>query len=289
MGLQDLRIGVSLYAFTGTLFGGSASAARRLILKALDEARKLNVEHIEIPLDAEARLPGTYNEEVLSALRSMRNEGVTISAHMPFFDVDLGSLVPEIREASVKTCIRAAKAVEGVDIDYYVFHAVGGAVENISAEESLDEERRSILASVMANARKSAEELVEALGREKLVIENTPEVSFEAVYAVIVEPLDIGVCLDAGHALLAGRDPARLAVSCASRLRLVHVHDVVTIAHRRVRMSDDHRRLGSGSLDLRALVDALDFIGYNGPIIVEVINPSDLKESIDLLRRVLEA
>jgi inosose dehydratase len=82
---------------------------------------------------------------------------------------------------------------------------------------------------------------------------------------------ELGLCLDTGHALYAGSDPA--ALLCRYRPRVEHVHlKDVTPGPRPANFWDAVRAgvfcpIGEGRLDLEAVADALS--GYNGFATIE--------------------
>lgn len=93
------------------------------------------------------------------------------------------------------------------------------------------------------------------------------------------DPHLLKFCLDTGHVAFGGGDPIAVARAYATRLGYIHLKDIdlprlrgllaegkdyVAAAQR-----DVFVELGRGSLDLRALFDALAAAGYEGWIIVE--------------------
>jgi inosose dehydratase len=117
----------------------------------------------------------------------------------------------------------------------------------------------------------------------------------------------IGLCLDTGHLLAGGTDP--VAVTAAHPGRIVHVHlkDVDGAAAARVRAAQTtfgravhdgmFRPLGTGDVDIAALVRTLENAGYAGWYVLEQDvmldgrpegeGPvADVRASLDYLRRV---
>jgi inosose dehydratase len=86
---------------------------------------------------------------------------------------------------------------------------------------------------------------------------------------------ELGLCLDTGHALYAGDDPANLIRRYGDRIEHLHLKDVA--ADVRDRGEDFWSALahgafcpiGGGMLDIAAVRDALAAIGYNGFATVE--------------------
>lgn len=111
---------------------------------------------------------------------------------------------------------------------------------------------------------------------------------------------DVGICLDTGHHLLGGGDPVVTVERYADRITHVHVKDVATAPHddlRRGRLDGLYhaieRRvfctLGSGVLDLSAVLAALDRTGYDGWLMIEQDSAWEpAAEATAISRRVLD-
>ena len=105
------------------------------------------------------------------------------------------------------------------------------------------------------------------------VVERTPEV--ERVLKGAALPL----CLDTGHLLIGGTDPAGLAKEVPGRVAHVHLKDVDAALAERVRAGDLtyteavrrglYRPLGQGDVDVVAIVTALESAGYAGWYVME--------------------
>ncbi|HEY8823021.1 MAG TPA: sugar phosphate isomerase/epimerase [Dermatophilaceae bacterium] len=89
----------------------------------------------------------------------------------------------------------------------------------------------------------------------------------------------IGLCLDTGHLLIGGVDPAALAAEHAGRIRHTHLKDVDATWARRVQSGDVtytdavrqgmYRPLGQGDVDIAAIVGSLEGAGYDGWYVLE--------------------
>jgi inosose dehydratase len=105
------------------------------------------------------------------------------------------------------------------------------------------------------------------------MVENGPEVRR------VLEGAQISLCLDTGHLLIGGTDPAELARQAPERIAHVHFKDVDGRLARRVQ--DRHltytqgvrdgmyRPLGSGDVDVPAIVGSLRGRGYDGWYVLE--------------------
>ena len=93
------------------------------------------------------------------------------------------------------------------------------------------------------------------------------------------DPRLLKFCLDTGHIAFGGGDPVEIARTYAPRLGYVHLKDIDLLRLRALlaegkdymatAQQDVFVELGCGSLDLRAILDALKAAGYEGWIIVE--------------------
>jgi inosose dehydratase len=109
---------------------------------------------------------------------------------------------------------------------------------------------------------------------------------------------ELGLCLDTGHALYAGSDPAELIRRYAERIEHVHLKDVAEpVRSRGLRFWEAIEAgifcpVGDGLLDLDALREALAAIGYAGFATVEQDRrpgtagdpAADLRRSVERLR-----
>lgn len=130
-------------------------------------------------------------------------------------------------------------------------------------------------------ARRSLEEIVELAAGVgvRVAVEVIPNrlSSADALVRLIEEQcegLDVGICLDYGHAHLMG-DVGEAIETVSGHLWTTHVHD----NHGR---DDEHLVPFAGTVDWDAAMMATQKIGYDGPLMLEV---ADTGDPIDVLRR----
>ena len=134
-------------------------------------------------------------------------------------------------------------------------------------------------------ARRSVEEIV-ALASEvnvRVALEVMPNMlsSATAICHLIeeqLEGLDVGMCLDYGHANLMG-DLSDAIETVSGHLWTTHVHD-------NDGRKDDHRVPFAGRIDWDAAIMETQKIGYDGVLMFEVENTGD---PIDVLKRTVKA
>jgi inosose dehydratase len=124
----------------------------------------------------------------------------------------------------------------------------------------------------------------------------------------VLEGSSISLCLDTGHLLIGGTDPAELARQAPERIAHLHLKDVDSTIAARVQSGQltyseavragMYRPLGQGDVDVPAIVGHIRAHGYNGwytleqdTILTEEPNDegpvADVRTSADYLRTVL--
>jgi inosose dehydratase len=132
------------------------------------------------------------------------------------------------------------------------------------------------------------------------MIETGPEIER------VLEGSRIPLCLDTGHVLVGGTDPAKLAVHAADRIAHVHAKDVDHGLAKRVRAGElsytdavranMYRPIGAGDVDFASVAAALGRAGYDGWWVLEqdtilTGEPAgegplaDVRRSVDALRQ----
>ena len=95
----------------------------------------------------------------------------------------------------------------------------------------------------------------------------------------VLDGSGIQLCLDTGHLLIGGTDPAELARHAAARIGHVHLKDVTAAVAQKVSdgeisytegVADGlYRPLGQGDVDVAGVVGALETAGYQGWYVLE--------------------
>lgn len=126
----------------------------------------------------------------------------------------------------------------------------------------------------------------------------------------VLEGSSVALCLDTGHLLIGGSDPAELARQAAARVAHVHFKDVDAAMAKRVQGGEltyteavregMYRALGDGDVDVASIVGSLVGAGYDGWYVLEQdtilteepagVGPvADVERSAGHLRSVLAA
>ncbi len=114
----------------------------------------------------------------------------------------------------------------------------------------------------------------------------TPDLAYEKIKRL--DPR-VGLCIDIGHTVRAGMDPARAAEQCADRLLDVHMKDVTAAT-----AAGTCVEAGRGVIDLPRFLRTLVKIGYSGMVSFEYEKDAadplpGLAESVGYVRGVLAA
>jgi hypothetical protein len=118
-------------------------------------------------------------------------------------------------------------------------------------------------------------------GRRKspFLIENTLPGRFSELLPYLND--DIGICMDTGHLLLEGQNPADFLRCWGGRVKEIHLHGIDREKAARDGKLPDHRSLRAGDPWLRELAPLL--ADFAGPINLEVFSWEEVKESIATL------
>lgn len=119
----------------------------------------------------------------------------------------------------------------------------------------------------------------------------------------LLEGSDVPICLDTGHLLIGGMQPAELLERAAGRVTHVHLKDVDTTVAASVRDGSRgyldgvrgglYTPLGAGDVDIPGIVAALEAAGYDGWYVLEQDcalddAPADGTGPVDDVRRSLD-
>ena len=95
-------------------------------------------------------------------------------------------------------------------------------------------------------------------------------------FAEHTDPSVVFFCVDTAHTTLAGMDPCALIEKLGARIAYMHLKDVDTFTLKTTEgpaKMRTFRELGHGTVDFKAVKAALQKIGYDGVLCVELDNP----------------
>ncbi|MEZ6120004.1 MAG: sugar phosphate isomerase/epimerase family protein [Pirellulaceae bacterium] len=207
--------------------------------------------------------------EASQLIRELRMDAY--SFHAPFGpEMDITHLDPQVRKRSVDEVCVAAKAAAILGVRHLVIHP-GPEKSDLPKAERWDR---------MTNAAAELEFLAEYCRQLDiyLVLENMlPHLFFGCVTDVLwiigaIRRTDVGVCLDTGHAHLAG-DLPHVVPKLSNHLWMLHASDNSGSA-------DDHYPPGRGGIDWEHLIRQLIKADFSGGIILEIAGTDNISETL---------
>jgi len=199
------------------------------------------------------------------------------SLHAPFAPrIDITSADEQRRAASVAEIVRAAEAAAALRVHYFVLHP---GPEDPPANGTSDQLSRmhNAIDSINQLARRCRE-----LGIVCVLENKLPHLLFGNTSDILwivdgINTADIGVCLDTGHAFLAG-DLHNLIHKLSAHLRMIHAHD-------NLGTGDSHLPPGEGKIDWSMLMQDLIKVRFRGALILEMAGSSDPSVTMANARR----
>jgi sugar phosphate isomerase/epimerase len=177
-------------------------------------------------------------------LESSRSYDLEYSVHAPLSDINIGSLNPAMKAASLKEVLSAIESCNRMDIDLITFHP--GFITPLG---QLDRP------AVMRETARSVHEIDKAASDSGVLaaLENMPRMPMSTCTDPIellsmVEGTSLGVCFDIGHAHTAGNIDDFLRH--VDRFANVHIHD-------NDGSSDQHLTIGEGRIDFKHVLSGM--------------------------------
>ena len=222
--------------------------------------------------------PDAYDAEDETFIAGAREEitraGIAVwSVHTPFgAEVDLSSADEAVRQRGVRAAVRSARGCA----------ALGGTLIVVHCSDKTPA-RGPTRAEALARATESVARIVDGCEPYgvRVAVENLPpgyltDTALELMGVVDqFPPESVGVCVDTGHAHIAGED-AELIERVAPRIITTHLHD-------NDRTDDQHFVPGAGTIDWAAVGKALGASPYDGPLMFEVGGPGTYAEALSRL------
>jgi sugar phosphate isomerase/epimerase len=212
-------------------------------------------------------------EHVRQAGTRIRELGIKPhSLHAPFAQhIDISSLTEPVRKNALVEIYRAAQAAAILEVKNFVIHP-GPEDPTIEAPEVHLERLKHTTESLFLIAREC-----ERLGM-KCVLENKlPHLVFARIDDLVfildaTVLVNVGICLDTGHAHVA-RALDRMLDVLAPFLCMLHAHD-------NREYSDEHLPPGEGGVDWSRVAAGLKADHFKGPVILELASFGDAHEII---------
>ena len=208
--------------------------------------------------------------------RIARDSGLELTVHAPFADINIASPNPVLRRVMLKRLEKSLAYARELKCKQWVFHSglksgVSEFYPNLDWQTNLRSAR-----SLIATANK--------LGVE-IAIENTPEpLSFlvksmrdiALFYSELGVDADLDIAFDVGHANTT-KEIYGFIDKFADKIVHVHISD-------NEGQYDQHKGVGYGKIDWKAVAKALKSINYKGVVVCESVD--HVHESIETMREI---
>jgi len=244
----------------------------------LDFASSCGVRYVEIRGERPYLLPQDLGRGKAEELRAKLEErGLEPIIHSPVYDVNIASLNPLIRRASIRQTLESARFASLLGARVVIIHP--GRLPKDFPRDYLSNSRINLLTSLTVMAR-----IAGRLG-VSLAVENSPR---GRAYRLIATPQEhlyilrrvasphLGALLDLGHAHTWGLDLREYIRMLADYLLVCHLHD--NHGH-----EDEHLPLGRGTMDLKGVLTELQGLERAVPLVLVLRKKEDVLESLSYL------
>ncbi|HBA55667.1 MAG TPA: hypothetical protein DCZ04_14760 [Syntrophorhabdus aromaticivorans] len=250
-----MKFGFSTFFFT-----------RKPIREVIDEMISHNMRAIELSLEI-PHIDG-MDEDFAAKMTALRKDGIELSIHAPFLEVNSGSSHKEIRRFSRKRTRMAVDTAHEIGCTPVVLHP-GYTFWMDKVEEATERARayfmRELKDTVSYAQKKNVKIALEQVPMPFFFFYDLPQ--FQELHQAIP---DLGMTLDIGHAYLTKRikkndDPEGAIIEDLKEIGVEHVLHVHL--HNNKGKRDDHLIL-DGDIDIRRIMRFLEGEGYTGKVII---------------------
>lgn len=200
---------------------------------------------------------------VQSAARELERSGLeALSFHAPFADhIDISSWDEGVRHRSVEELRRACGSARALGVKYIVLHPGPEKEGHLGPHEWYPKMQ------IAADSLNRIANYCTELGITLLLENMLPHLMFGHTSDMLfllgaVHSVNVGTCLDTGHAYLSG-DLPRVANKLSGHLRMIHAND-------NNGKWDDHFPPGRGQIDWPGLIDQLYVERFCGLMVLEL-------------------
>jgi len=186
------------------------------------------------------------------------------SFHAPFADhIDITAFNPDQRNLALQEILKAAEAAAILQVRYFVIHP---GPEHEQTPHLPCGERFERMQNAAGTLNKVAQRCRE-LGIGCVLENKLPHLLFGGTSDILwilgaMTTINIGTCLDTGHAFLSG-DLYNVMHKLSGHLQMIHAND-------NGGNFDDHKPPGEGNIDWEKLLTELSQIAFQGGFILEL-------------------
>lgn len=251
--------------------------------------QELGIDLVELPANLMVICPHLFTSKTISELgKYQASSGVGYTVHLPFRGLDVSSFCRPIAEASVASYKSIISALEeSLDVEHYVMHLTEMMLNQVSSKPHLsDSTKQEIISAMYAEAKSNVARILATAPQGKLLLENIKS-GWKEPFEIARE-LDMGICCDIGHLVLAGQDVTQVVEANRELIREFHFHDVIQWTFDDGRsILQDHVALGTGFLDVSSTLDIMLQGGFDGVLMIEVGRWEAAEKSVEVVRNYL--
>ncbi|MHA1216718.1 MAG: cobamide remodeling phosphodiesterase CbiR [Candidatus Thorarchaeota archaeon] len=266
---------------------GVPDFSRFNIIDAVRDAAKMqHIQVIEVTMDVEHVIPNALTPEVISQLVDLKDElGISYTAHLPLWSLELASFNEFVRQASVESIVSSIRLAEPLEPEAYVLHATGALAAEFSRLDMPVNMVMLICNLMSAIAARSLEDIItrSEINPRLLAVENV-EFPF-SLTRELVDEYDTSICFDTGHLLTrySGDEPVvEFYRRHRDRIVELHLHDGSYAERDGAVIHRDHIALGEGEMPVREFLMELVRDSFNGPVVFE-LTATQAKQSLNLI------
>ncbi|MHA1596530.1 MAG: sugar phosphate isomerase/epimerase family protein [Candidatus Asgardarchaeia archaeon] len=239
---------------------------------------EIGLDYVEIQCRKPILFPGDDEGRVKEIRELAESFNLNLSVHSSYYDINLSSMNPSIRKASVehtRACIRLAY---GLGSNIIVVHP--GKVDFIY-DRNYDKVCMNLMVDSVGKLLSDLEEYGVTMGVENM--EKGPshrQFRFPGGLRDFLEKVDneyVKVTLDVGHSNTLGIDPTKFIDTLGRKVVHIHLHD-------NDGSKDMHLPIGKGSIKFGGFFKKLEEVRYDGALILEVPYLEGIIESVDVMK-----
>ncbi|MGC8832119.1 MAG: TIM barrel protein, partial [Thermoproteota archaeon] len=232
--LSGFRIGVTALSFEGVMENLRLEAGEAMVFDYIQLVRKIvenGFKHVELTADLYHVFPASFSKENLNELNSIREEGITFSAHLPLLSIELDSPIEDVRKASVNAVIKPVEVLEDLKPIMYVLHVAGPLAAEVNRMKMGENYKQFFFEALSKNASESVKQIVSSMSDMGVDSRRIALESIEFPFSKTLEiakNFDTSICIDTGHILAgySGEIGVEEALKISSeRLGEIHLHD----------------------------------------------------------------
>ena len=190
-----------------------------------------------------------------------------VSVHAPILELSLASAEASEREAALAETERALHIARRIPFRTLVVHLGRPRSEGVRGGTNRDAARRSV--DTLA---KAAEPLGVHIALEVIPNDLSRAASLTQLIDEDIEPGNVGICLDVGHARLEG--------DVTDTIEVVSGHLIATHLHDNRGRSDDHLVPFDGVIDWPSALTTVRKVGYDGALTFELSARGSTKDTL---------